>query len=88
MLKVKGIDHLSISVSDFKKSEKFYDGLLKFLGFKVLDEYKDSKGWTNKKTRVWINEADKKGKKYYPHYYGVYFKDPDGLKFEGMYYEG
>jgi catechol 2,3-dioxygenase-like lactoylglutathione lyase family enzyme len=46
MVKVRGIDHLSISVSDFKKSKKFYSGLLAFLGFKVLDEYGDSMGWT------------------------------------------
>jgi catechol 2,3-dioxygenase-like lactoylglutathione lyase family enzyme len=127
--KVKGIDHLSLSVRNFKKSKVFYDGLLKFLGFMVLDEYDDSIGWTNKKTRLWISEVSKKRKRhkhhidevgfnhyafrldskksvydlekylksvkakitdpageYYDNYFGVYFKDPDGMKLEGMWY--
>lgn len=63
MIRVAGIDHLSITVSDFRVSKKFYGRLLKFLGFKVLDEYEDSIGWTNKKTRIWISAADAKGRK-------------------------
>lgn len=129
MPKVTSVDHLSISVSDFEKSKKFYDSLLKFLGFKVLDEYEDSMGWTNGSTRLWISQAKNKGKshkyhfgdigfhhyayrlgskkevdelqdhlkkmgaeivdpagEYYDKYYGVYFKDPDGMKLEGMWY--
>jgi uncharacterized protein YeaO (DUF488 family)/catechol 2,3-dioxygenase-like lactoylglutathione lyase family enzyme len=125
--KVVGVDHLSISVSDFKASKEFYGRVLGFLGFKVLDEYEDAIGWTNGKTRVWISKADRKGRKhkyrfgdvgfhhyafrlssrkdvdelqrllermgakiadpagkYYENYYGVYFEDPDGLEFEGM----
>lgn len=50
--------------SRFQKIKDFYNGLLNFLGFKVLDEYSDSMGWTNSKTRLWISKADKKGKKY------------------------
>lgn len=129
MAKVIGVDHLAISVSDFKKSKEFYGRLLGFLGFKVLDEYSDSKGWTNGITRLWISKADTQGKKrryrfgdagfhhygfrlgsrkdvddlqkylkrvgakivdpageYYKNYYAVYFEDPDGLEFEGMWY--
>lgn len=63
MAKVVGVDHLSISVSDYKASKDFYGRLLKFLGFKVLDEYEDAIGWTNGKTRIWISPADPKGKK-------------------------
>lgn len=63
MNRVVGIDHLSIRVSDFKKSKAFYSKLFNFLGFKVLDEYDDAIGWTNKKTRFWIGKADAKGKK-------------------------
>lgn len=63
MNKVVGIDHLSICVSDFKKSKAFYSKLFKFLGFKVLDEYDSAIGWTNGKTRFWINEADIKGRR-------------------------
>lgn len=62
--RVKGIDHLSICVSNFKKSKEFYSKLFDFLGFKVLDEYANAIGWTNKKTRYWISAADAKGKKY------------------------
>jgi catechol 2,3-dioxygenase-like lactoylglutathione lyase family enzyme len=62
--KVVGVDHLSISVSDFQNSKKFYDRVLKFLGFKVLDEYEDAIGWTNGKTRIWISAADPEGKKH------------------------
>lgn len=64
MNRVVGIDHLSICVSDFKKSKAFYSKLFHFLGFKVLGEYDDAIGWTNKKTRFWISTADAKGKKH------------------------
>lgn len=63
MNRVVGIDHLSISVSDFKKSKIFYGKLFHFLGFKVLDEYKNAIGWTNGKTRFWIMSANRKVKK-------------------------
>jgi len=62
MVRVVGIDHISVRVGDFKKSKAFYDKLFKFLGFKVLDEYPDSMGWTNGKTRYWIGQADAEGK--------------------------
>lgn len=61
MVKVVGIDHLSIRVGNYRKSKAFYSGLFKFLGFKVLDEYRDAMGWTNGKTRFWIGAADVKG---------------------------
>jgi catechol 2,3-dioxygenase-like lactoylglutathione lyase family enzyme len=63
MNRVVGIDHISIRVSNFKKSKAFYSKLFKFLGFKLLDEYEDAIGWTNGKTRFWIGVADTKGKK-------------------------
>jgi catechol 2,3-dioxygenase-like lactoylglutathione lyase family enzyme len=58
MVRVVGIDHISIRVSDYEKSKAFYDKLLTFLGFKVLGEYGDQIGWTNGKTRYWIGQAD------------------------------
>ena len=61
--RVVGVDHLVITVSDFKASKLFYGRLLKFLGFKVLDEYEDMVGWTNGVTRLWISVADTRGKK-------------------------
>lgn len=64
MSRVLGIDHISIRVSDFEKSKAFYGGLFEFLGFDVLDEYSDSIGWTNGKTRYWIGQADDQGRKH------------------------
>jgi catechol 2,3-dioxygenase-like lactoylglutathione lyase family enzyme len=64
MARVVNIDHISVRVADFARSKAFYDALLKFLGFKVLDEYADAIGWTNGKTRYWIGAADAEGKKH------------------------
>jgi catechol 2,3-dioxygenase-like lactoylglutathione lyase family enzyme len=129
MVRVVGIDHLSIRVSDFAASKAFYDKLFKFLGFEVLDEYEEAIGWTNGKTRFWIGQAAQTGRQqhhrtgdvgfhhyafelrsradvdalqaflvengvhivdpaaeYYEDYYAVFFRDPDGLKLEGMKY--
>jgi catechol 2,3-dioxygenase-like lactoylglutathione lyase family enzyme len=129
MVRVVGIDHLVIRVSDFRKSKAFYGKLFEFLGFEVLDEYPSAIGWTNGKTRFWIGRADAQGRKrkyrigdvgfhhyafelrsrkdvdalqafleqngvtivdaadeYYDDYYAVFFRDPDGLKLEGMKY--
>lgn len=63
MVRVVNIDHISVRVSDFARSKKFYASLFEFLGFKVLDEYDDAIGWTNGKTRYWIGQADAQGKK-------------------------
>ncbi len=57
MVRVVGIDHIVIRVSDFAASKAFYGKLLPFLGFKVLDEYSDAIGWTNGRTRYWIGQA-------------------------------
>ena len=63
MVRVVGIDHLSIRVSDYQKSKAFYGRLFPFLGFELSDEYDDAIGWTNGKTRFWISPADVQGKK-------------------------
>jgi catechol 2,3-dioxygenase-like lactoylglutathione lyase family enzyme len=57
MVRVVGIDHLSVRVSDFAASKAFYGPLFEFLGFEVLDEYEDAIGWTNGRTRYWIGQA-------------------------------
>jgi catechol 2,3-dioxygenase-like lactoylglutathione lyase family enzyme len=62
MVRVVGIDHLVIRVSDYEKSKAFYGQLFEFLGFEVSDEYEDMIGWTNGKTRFWIGRADAEGK--------------------------
>ena len=64
MVRVVGIDHISLRVSDFARSKAFYGKLMPFLGFKVLDEYPDQMGWTNGKTRLWIGQADAKGSRH------------------------
>ena len=56
--KVVGIDHISIRVSDYKKSKAFYSKLFDFLGFEISDEYPQTIGWTNGKTRYWIAPAE------------------------------
>jgi catechol 2,3-dioxygenase-like lactoylglutathione lyase family enzyme len=56
--KVVGIDHISIRVSDYKRSKAFYSRLFDFLGFEISDEYPDTIGWTNGKTRYWIAPAE------------------------------
>ncbi|HWK01915.1 MAG TPA: VOC family protein [Xanthobacteraceae bacterium] len=69
MPRVVGIDHLVLRVSDLKRSRAFYAYVLEFLGFKLLDEYEDMVGWTNGKTRLWINRADAEGKRH-PYRFG------------------
>ena len=64
MVRVVGIDHLVIRVSDYGKSKDFYGRLFTFMGFEISDEYDDAIGWTNGKTRFWIGPADAQGKKY------------------------
>jgi catechol 2,3-dioxygenase-like lactoylglutathione lyase family enzyme len=56
--KVIGIDHISIRVSDYRKSKAFYSKLFGFLGFEISDEYPQTIGWTNGKTRYWIAPAE------------------------------
>ncbi len=63
MVRVVGIDHLVIRVSDFEKSKAFYGSLFEFLGFEISDEYDDAIGWTNGKTRLWIGQADARAKR-------------------------
>ena len=56
--KVVGIDHISIRVSDYKKSKEFYGKLFEHLGFEVSDEDPNTIGWTNGRTRYWIAPAE------------------------------
>jgi catechol 2,3-dioxygenase-like lactoylglutathione lyase family enzyme len=63
MVRVVGIDHLVIRVSDYEKSKAFYGELFGFLGFELSDEYEDAIGWTNGRTRFWIGPADSEGRK-------------------------
>lgn len=62
-MRVVGIDHLVIRVSDYERSKDFYGRLFGFLGFEISDEYPETIGWTNGKTRFWIAQADATGRK-------------------------
>ena len=62
------IDHVGLSVSDYKKARKFYDAALKPLGWKVVMEYKWDGGvsagyGTQGKPFLWIST----GKQTTPH---------------------
>jgi catechol 2,3-dioxygenase-like lactoylglutathione lyase family enzyme len=65
MVRVLGIDHLAIRVSNLKRSKAFYDRLLGFMGFKLEWEFGKTLGWDNGRTMYWITEADAKGKKHW-----------------------
>jgi catechol 2,3-dioxygenase-like lactoylglutathione lyase family enzyme len=69
MVRVKGIDHLTITVGDFARSRAFYATLLPFLGFELKYDYAGMAGWSNGKTLFWIYEADAEGRKH-PHRVG------------------
>ena len=64
MASVVGIDHLTIRVGNFRKSKRFYNRLLGFLGFELEWEFDHVAGWNNGKTMYWIAEADAEGKKH------------------------
>jgi catechol 2,3-dioxygenase-like lactoylglutathione lyase family enzyme len=62
-MRVVGIDHLVIRVSDVEQSKAFYKNVLGALGFKLKYDYGDTFGWSNGKTLFWIGQADAQGKK-------------------------
>lgn len=85
--RVVGIDHISIRVSDYKKSKAFYSRLFGFLGFEISEDYGSTIGWTNGQTRYWIAAAE--GRKSYKigdvglHHYAFQLrnrKDVDALQ--------
>lgn len=63
MVRVVGIDHLVIRVSDLERSKAFYKNVLGALGFRLKYDYGDAIGWSNGKTLFWIGQADSEGKK-------------------------
>jgi len=60
--RIRNVDHLVVSVSNFERSKRFYSELFRFLGMKVMDEYDDAIGWKNGGSRFWIFQADAKGR--------------------------
>ena len=70
MVRVIGIDHLAIRVSDLDRSKRFYDQLLGFMGFVREWEFGEVVGWNNWETMFWITQADAEGKRH-PHRTGA-----------------
>jgi catechol 2,3-dioxygenase-like lactoylglutathione lyase family enzyme len=87
VVRVVGIDHLVIRVSDYERSKAFYSSLFEFMGFELSDDYGTMIGWTNGKTRFWITPAEPGGRKYHAgdvgfHHYAFQLrsrKDVDAL---------
>jgi catechol 2,3-dioxygenase-like lactoylglutathione lyase family enzyme len=52
-------DHVSIGVSDIKRTGKFYDAALKPLGFTRLSDGDSSLGYGEKGVQLWISAAKK-----------------------------
>lgn len=50
------LDHVSLNVSDLKKSKLFYDALLIQLGYKAHP----ADGWVNEHGGIWINQVEPK----------------------------
>lgn len=73
MSRVIGIDHLSIRLSHYHKSNSFFGRLLTFLGFEIYNEYPDTTSWTNGHTRFWIAAVDPAARKRKYHIGGVGF---------------
>ncbi len=63
MNRIRNVDHLVISVSNFERSKSFYSALFRFLGMKVMEEHEGAMGWKNGGSRFWIFQADAKGRK-------------------------
>ena len=64
MGRITSVDHITLSVSDFARSKRFYGALFEFLGMKVMGEYDGAVGWKNGNTRFWIYQADARGRKH------------------------
>jgi catechol 2,3-dioxygenase-like lactoylglutathione lyase family enzyme len=58
MVKVLGVDHVVIRVSNYERSKAFYARLFGFLGFEIIDDFSDMTGWRNGTTAFWITPAD------------------------------
>jgi catechol 2,3-dioxygenase-like lactoylglutathione lyase family enzyme len=69
MVRVVGVDHLAIRVSDLARSRRFYDKLLGFMGFVKEWEFNGTVGWNNWETMFWITQADADGAEH-PHHEG------------------
>ena len=52
------INHVSIGVQDIGRAKRFYDAVLKPLGYTRIDDGPASLGYGNKETSFWLLSAD------------------------------
>ena len=57
-------DHVSIGVSDIKRTGKFYDAALRPLGFSRLSDGESSLGYGDKGVQLWISATPRPVKAY------------------------
>jgi catechol 2,3-dioxygenase-like lactoylglutathione lyase family enzyme len=53
------IDHVSIGVRDVAKAKRFYDAVLKPLGYKCLSQGEGSLGYGRETVALWIGAAER-----------------------------
>lgn len=53
------INHVSIGVRDIARAKRFYDAVLKPLGYTCIDEGATSLGYGNKAASFWVLAAEK-----------------------------
>lgn len=53
------IDHITITVSDYKKAKNFYENILGICGYKIIFEYNEQYcGFGKDKSEFWIGKID------------------------------
>jgi catechol 2,3-dioxygenase-like lactoylglutathione lyase family enzyme len=52
------INHLSLGIRSVAKSQKFYDAVMKPLGYKCLSESKESLGYGADAVVLWLGQTD------------------------------
>jgi catechol 2,3-dioxygenase-like lactoylglutathione lyase family enzyme len=57
---VKGLSHVEINVSDFKRSIKFWGGFLKILGYAPYQKWGEGQSWRLGETYLVFVQAEKK----------------------------
>ena len=52
------LDHVSIGVANVGRSKRFYDAVLKPLGYSCLSESAESLGYGHDRVAYWIQKAE------------------------------
>src|SRR2546422_9682120 len=59
VLKRGNIQHIEINVSNFQKSNAFYQDFLEGLGYKQILDEKDFAGWYNGESKIFVTYFDR-----------------------------